>query len=69
MDRELRQGQVPILYRMRPALRGIQHTSIQQFEQTMRMFRKGQFSIWTQGEGVVAEIRLINRVFDIYALA
>ena len=35
----------------------------------MRMFRKGQFSIWTQGEGVVGEIRLINRVFDIYAFA
>ena len=34
MDRELRQGQVPILYRMRPALCGIQHTRIQQFEQT-----------------------------------
>ena len=44
------------------------YATLKGFE-TMRMFRKGQFSIWTQGEGVVGEIRLINRVFDIYAFA
>jgi hypothetical protein len=33
----------------------------------MRMFKKGQFSLWIQAVGGGTEARFINRLFGIYA--
>jgi transposase-like protein len=41
------------------------YTTLKGFE-VMRMFRKGQFACWYPGEGVIGEVRLINRQFGIY---
>jgi len=42
------------------------YASLKGFE-VMRMFRKGQFDFWKFDQGVLAEIRLIERQFDIYS--
>ena len=42
------------------------YATIKGFE-VMRMFRKGQFNIWTGDQGLTGEIRLIERQFDIYS--
>ena len=34
--------------------------------EVMRMFRKGQIACWYPDEGVMGEVRLINRQFGIY---
>ena len=34
----------------------------------MRMFKKGQLDIWKYDQGVLGEVRLINRQFDIYSI-
>lgn len=39
--------------------------TIEGFE-VMRMFKKGQLDFWTYDQGVMGEIRLIERQFDIY---
>lgn len=44
MDRQLRQRQIPILHGTSPSLCGIQHTGIQQFEQTI-FVGKATFSL------------------------
>ena len=44
------------------------YATLKGFE-VMRRFRKGQFSTWTRAHGVAGEIRLINRLFDAYAMA
>jgi len=43
------------------------YATLKGFE-VMRMFRKGQFSAWTRLPGVAGEIRLINRIFDVYPM-
>jgi len=42
------------------------YATIKGFE-VMRMFRKGQFDMWTRDQGLKAEILLIERQFDIYS--
>jgi IS6 family transposase len=42
------------------------YATIKGFE-VMRMFKKGQFNIWTGGHGLTGEIRLIERQFGIYS--
>ena len=32
----------------------------------MRMFKKGQLDMWKSGQGLIGEIRLIERQFGIY---
>jgi IS6 family transposase len=44
------------------------YATIKGFE-VMRMFRKGQFDIWTRDQGLIGEIRLIERQFDVYSAA
>jgi transposase-like protein len=44
------------------------YATIKGFE-VMRMFKKGQFDIWTHDQGLKGEIRLIERQFDIYSTA
>jgi len=44
------------------------YATIKGFE-VMRMFKKGQFDIWTHDLGLKGEIRLIERQFDIYSAA
>jgi hypothetical protein len=41
------------------------YATLKGFE-VMRMFRKGQFAAWYLGEGVMGEVRFINRQFGIY---
>ena len=41
------------------------YATLKGFE-VMRMFRKGQFACWYPDEGVMGEVRLINRQFGIY---
>jgi len=41
------------------------YATLKGFE-AMRMFRKGQFAAWYLDEGVMGEVRLINRQFGIY---
>jgi transposase-like protein len=41
------------------------YATVKGFE-VMRMFRKGQFACWYPDEGVMGEVRLINRQFGIY---
>ncbi len=41
--------------------------TIKGFE-VMRMFKKGQLDFWTYDQGVIGEIRLIERQFDIYSI-
>jgi len=33
----------------------------------MHMFRKGQMDVWKNGQGLIGEIRLIERQFNIYS--
>jgi len=47
-------------------LRKKAYATIKGFE-VMRMFRKGQFDMWTRGQEWKGEIRLIERQFDIYS--
>lgn len=35
----------------------------------MRMFKKGQLAFWAYGRGIMGEVRLIERQFDIYSIA
>jgi len=42
------------------------YATIKGFE-VMRMFRKGQFDMWTRDQGLKGEISLIERQFDIYS--
>jgi hypothetical protein len=35
----------------------------------MRMFKKGQFTLWTYGQGLKGEVRLIESQFGIYSMA
>ena len=35
--------------------------------EVMNMFRKGQLDIWKHGEGVMGEVRLVNKQFGIYS--
>jgi len=44
------------------------HATLKGFE-VMNMFRKDQFSAWTRLPDVAGEIRLINRIFDVYPMA
>ena len=44
------------------------YATLKGFE-VMHMFRKGQFSAWTRASGVAGEIRLTNRIFDVYPMA
>ena len=41
------------------------YATIKGFE-LMRMFKKGQMDAWKYGQGLIGEIRLIKRQFDIY---
>lgn len=41
------------------------YATIKGFE-IMRMFRKGQMKMWTYGQGLWGEIRLINRQFGLF---
>jgi len=43
------------------------YATIKGFED-MRMFKKEQFNIWNYPPGLIGEIRLIERQFDIYSL-
>ena len=43
------------------------YATIKGFE-VMRMFRKGQMNAWLYGQGLIGEIRLIERQFGIYTL-
>jgi hypothetical protein len=40
------------------------YATIKGFE-VMRMFRKGQMNAWINGQGLIGEIRLIERQFEI----
>jgi IS6 family transposase len=42
------------------------YATIKGFE-LMRMFKKGQLKPWTYGQGLMGEVRLIERQFGIYA--
>ena len=42
------------------------YATIKGFE-LMRMFKKGQLDIWKSGQGLIGEIRLIERQFGIYS--
>ena len=33
----------------------------------MRMFKKGQLKPWTYGQGIMGEVRLVERQFGLYA--
>jgi IS6 family transposase len=44
------------------------YATIKGFE-VMRMFRKGQFDIWTRDQGLKGEIRLIESQFGVYSAA
>ena len=35
--------------------------------EVIRMFRKGQFSLWIEAVGGGTELRFINRLFGLYA--
>jgi IS6 family transposase len=41
------------------------YATLKGFE-VMRMFKKNQMKIWYYGQGIIGEIRLIERQFDIY---
>ena len=43
------------------------YATIKGFE-VMRMFKKGQMDIWKYGQGLMGEIRLIERQFHIYKI-
>ena len=42
------------------------YATIKGFE-LMHMFRKGQMDVWKNGQGLIGEIRLIERQFNIYS--
>ena len=42
------------------------YATIKGFE-LMRMFKKGQLKPWTYGQGIMGEVRLIERQFGLYA--
>ncbi len=41
--------------------------TIKRFE-VMIMFRKGQLDFWTRGQGLIAEVRIIEKQFGIYSV-
>jgi len=43
------------------------YATIKGFE-VMRMFRKGQFNMWTTDQGLEGEIQLNERQFGIYSI-
>jgi len=42
------------------------YATIKEFE-LMHMFRKGQMDVWKNDQGLIGEIRLIERQFNIYS--